>query len=72
MSLYHTSLNGLRLSQKIDHLNVPTYKTRIDGTGRDSYIGDNNGGFTVMHQPTARGITAGAFPAHKLRFNKSK
>lgn len=72
MSLYHTSLNGMRLSQKVDHHNVPMYKNLVDGTGRDTYIGDSNGGFTMLHSPSARGITAGAFPNNKFRFSMSK
>ena len=70
MSLYRTSLNGFRLSHKVDHVSVPLYKTRIDGTGRDSYISSNNGGFTVTQKTSARGATAATNTNQSMNFGR--
>lgn len=33
----------------------------INGTGRDTYIFNNNGGFAAMHQPGNKGVPPGSF-----------
>lgn len=68
MSIHHTTAKGLRLSNKVDHIHIPMYSNYRDGSGRDSYVGNNNGGNTMLHVPTARGVTDGAVPTHKFKF----
>ena len=65
MSLFHTQLKGFRMSNKIDHIAVPIY--RSDNQGRDTYIGNSNGGNTVLYQPEAKGFSYGADPNNKLK-----
>lgn len=68
MSLHHTSAKGLRLSNKVDHIHIPMYQYKRDGSGRDSYVGTDNGGNTMMSLPTARGFADGTAPNHKFKF----
>lgn len=60
MSLYHTTAN--RISNKVDHKAVPMYQKRSDGSGRDTYIVNSNGGNTMLYSPQALGPTVS--PAH--------
>ena len=46
-SLYHTSGNGFSLNHGVNNRPVTLYKN--NGTGRDSYIGFDNGSNSIMY-----------------------
>lgn len=66
MSIHHTTAN--RISNKVDHIHIPMYQKRCDGSGRDTYIGNSNGGNTMLYVPLARGFADGRIPSHKFKF----
>ena len=65
MSLFHTQSKGFAMSNKVDHIAIPMYKR--DNQGRDCYIGNNNGGNTMLYQPEAKGFSYGTNPSQKFK-----
>ena len=53
MSMYYSSLKGMKISHKVDKDPVRIYGR--DGMGRDNYIGFGNGGNTLEFEPGTHG-----------------
>lgn len=69
MSIHHTTGRlPFQMSTKVDHIHIPMYNNKRDGSGRDCYVGTANGGNTLQYSPLARGFADGNDPSNRFKF----
>ena len=56
---FQGSKGGDEFTKSRFHNKMADVMYHINGTGRDTYIYNNNGGFAEMHVPSCKGISSG-------------